>query len=161
MQFSATPEQGHPFEQDLNWLLHRVGASLGSAQDEIARRHGLGGIRSYVVLRTIAESNGWVQLALGKALGLDKSALTIVLDRLDEAGLITRRPVPGDRRARLCETTDKGSKLARSVAEEVAETEQQLLADLSPGDRATLVGLLRQLASGPFADSAPISGSCI
>jgi len=70
--------------------------------------------------------------------------------------------MPGARRrARLCEATDKGSKLAHTVAEEIAETEQQLLAHLSPGDRATLVGLLRQLAFGPFADSAPISGSCI
>ncbi len=156
------PDEGldHPFAGDLNWLLHRVGAVLGSAQDEVARRHGLG-IRGYVVLRTIAQSEGSSQLALGRDLGLDKTTLTAVLDRLEEAGLILRRPAPGDRRARVCEATAEGREVAGKAAEEIEATEQRLLAEMRPRDRDELVRLLRQLAFGPFADTAPISGSCI
>jgi len=150
----------HPFASDLNWLLHRVAASLGSAQDEVARRHGLG-IRDYVVLRTVASGAPTSQLALGKDLGLGKTTLTAVLDRLEGAGLVLRRPAAGDRRTRVCEATESGWELAGRVAHEIARTEDGLLSTHGPRERRLLVTLLRELAFGTFAGSAPISGSCI
>ncbi|MGW3150296.1 MarR family winged helix-turn-helix transcriptional regulator [Streptomyces sp. NPDC001177] len=151
----------HPFAKDLNWLLHRVAAALGSAEDQVASRYGLG-IRGYVVLRTISAGPETSQLTLGRNLGLDKTTLTAVLDRLETAGLIVRRPAPGDRRARICEATAQGREIARQVAEEIAETERRLLADhLGAQEYDALIGVLRRLAFGAFADAAPITGSCI
>ncbi|KUN18229.1 MarR family transcriptional regulator [Streptomyces corchorusii] len=158
---SAAQTSGeHPFATDLNWLLHRVAAGLGSAQDEVARRHGLG-VRDYVVLRTVAEGTPTSQLALGKDLGLDKTTLTAVLDRLEGAGLVVRRPSASDRRTRVCEATESGRDLADRAAKEIALTERELLAALKPQERRLLVTLLRDLAFGPFADAAPVTGSCI
>ncbi|GAB7102006.1 hypothetical protein JCM4814A_03200 [Streptomyces phaeofaciens JCM 4814] len=157
----ATDTMGeHPFASDLNWLLHRVAASLGSAQNEVARRHGLG-IRDYVVLRTVASGAPTSQLALGKDLGLGKTTLTAVLDRLEGAGLVLRRPAAGDRRTHVCEATETDWELAGRVAHEIARTEDGLLSTHGPRERRLLVTLLRELAFGTFAGSAPISGSCI
>ncbi|WP_331728447.1 MarR family transcriptional regulator [Streptomyces sp. NBC_01176] len=101
------------------------------------------------------------QLALGKDLGLDKTTLTAVLDRLEGAGLVVRRPSASDRRTRVCEATESGRDLADRAAKDVSLTEQELLVALKPEEHRLLVTLLRELAFGPFADAAPVSGSCI
>jgi DNA-binding MarR family transcriptional regulator len=150
----------HPFVNDLNWLVHRVGAGLGSALDAVAQRHGLG-IRAYVVLSTISSSGSRTQLMLGQQLGLDKTAVTDVLDRLEAGGWIVRVPAPDDRRARIAEATDAGSALATMLRSEMAETQQAILAKLPPGDEDRLKRLLHNLAFGPLADAPPLSGSCI
>jgi DNA-binding MarR family transcriptional regulator len=114
-----------------------------------------------VVLHSIATSPGSNQFELGRSLGLDKTTTTVVLDRLEDAGLIVRRPAPGDRRARVAEATGEGHEVARKVRKDVIDTERQLMAGMSDTDRAELVRLLQALAFGHFADAAPVSGSCI
>jgi DNA-binding MarR family transcriptional regulator len=157
---TEAPELAHPFANDLNWLLHRVAAGLGNVEDDVSRRHGLG-IRAFLVLSTIASSPPLTQLALGQQLGLDKTAVTSVLDRLEAGGWIIRLSAPGDRRARVPEATKKGRELATTVSSEIRDAEASILAALSPDDTEHLRTLLQRLAFGPFADAAPISGSCI
>jgi DNA-binding MarR family transcriptional regulator len=44
--------------------------------------------------------------ALARALGVTTGGVTTVLDRLERAGYVRRRPDPGDRRRQLVETTE-------------------------------------------------------
>jgi DNA-binding MarR family transcriptional regulator len=44
--------------------------------------------------------------ALARALGFTTGGVTTVLDRLERAGYVRRRPDPGDRRRQLVETTE-------------------------------------------------------
>src|SRR5438477_11064796 len=87
---------------DLNWLLHRAARRLGEALDSVAQQHGVG-IRGQLVLTALIEEPGRTQLALGAALGLDKTTLTSTLDKLEQAELVVRRPDPQDRRVRIPE----------------------------------------------------------
>lgn len=156
-----TPAAGsHPFSNDLNWLLHRVAAGLGSAEDDAARQEGLG-IRAYIVLATIAQSPPTTQLALGEQLGLDKTAVTSVLDRLEGAALILRRPAPGDRRVRYPEATEAGRAIAARIRVRVEQAEAVALTGLNEEERSQLALLLTRLARGPLVGSAQVGGSCI
>jgi DNA-binding transcriptional ArsR family regulator len=85
---------------DLTWLLHRCAQRMRGALDEAARERGLNGARDWIVLSAIAAGPRQTQLALAQALGLDKTTMTSLLDRLESAGLVTRYQDSRDRRAR-------------------------------------------------------------
>src|ERR687896_163076 len=65
------------------------------------------------------------------ALMLTSSGTTKRLDRLEQAGLITRAPDPDDRRGTLITLTDAGRDLIDSVTEAHLENERRLLAALT------------------------------
>jgi anionic cell wall polymer biosynthesis LytR-Cps2A-Psr (LCP) family protein len=79
---------------------------------------------------------------------LTSSGTTKRLDRLEQAGLITRAPDPDDRRATLITLTEAGHELIDAVTEAHLENERELLRALTPGDRRRLADLLRKLQLG-------------
>lgn len=82
---------------------------------------------------------------LFKSVMLTSGAMTNRLDRLESAGLITRKADPNDRRSSLVSLAAKGLKLIdRAVADHYAN-EQQLLGTLNKSERKTLTHLLRKL----------------
>jgi DNA-binding MarR family transcriptional regulator len=82
------------------------------------------------------------------ALMLTSSGTTKRLDRLEQAGLITRQPDPGDRRGTLIALTAAGRRLIDSATEAHLENERRLLDALSADDRRRLADLLRKLQLG-------------
>lgn len=142
----------------LNWLLHRAAQKLGAVAQESAARHGVT-TRGQLVLTALAsEDFQRTQLALGQALGLDKTTLTAELDRLERAGLIVRKPDPNDRRVRVPAITEQGRAVQGEVERLHADVEREFTADLSPEEAQTLHLLLRRLIS---SDHRPGSGSCL
>jgi DNA-binding MarR family transcriptional regulator len=82
---------------------------------------------------------------LMRATLLSSGGMTKRLDRLEEAGLIERRPDPDDRRGTRVRLTRRGkATIDRALATHVAN-EELLLADFSPAERAELDRLLRRL----------------
>ena len=141
---------------DLNWLLHRAAQKLGSAFQDEALGHGVS-IRGQLVLQALASDDFQrTQLALGAALGLDKTTLTSELDKLERDGLIVRQPDPRDRRVRTPVITDQGRALTTKVATALGEVEARFRADLSPAEFA----LLRELL-GRLINTDPVPGSCL
>jgi DNA-binding MarR family transcriptional regulator len=67
--------------------------------------------------------------ALARLLGFTTGGVTTVLDRLEKAGYIRRRPDPGDRRRQLVETT-----------EATAARDEKVFGDLIRGTRELLAG---------------------
>jgi DNA-binding MarR family transcriptional regulator len=82
------------------------------------------------------------------ALMLTSSGTTKRLDRLEQAGLITRGPDPEDRRATLITLTDAGLKLIDRATEAHLENERRLLGALTDADQRRLADLLRKLQLG-------------
>jgi DNA-binding MarR family transcriptional regulator len=71
--------------------------------------------------------------------------MTNRLHRLERAGLIERRPDPGDGRGRLVRLTARGRRLVDEIAPLHLENEERLLASLTREDRGALEDLLRRL----------------
>jgi len=131
---------------------------MRSAVDAQADLHGIN-LRDYIVLTALTTVEHVTQLALSEALGLDKTTMTLELDRLEKKGLIVRKPDPHDRRARLPQATATGRALRAKVAAAWAQTEGTLLSGLTSGQQRSLRVMLCQLIdAGP---GAHLAGSCV
>jgi DNA-binding MarR family transcriptional regulator len=76
---------------------------------------------------------------------LSSGGMTKRLDRLEDAGLVERRPDPSDRRGTLVGLTKKGQDLVEAALLTHVGNEERLLQALSAGERRTLDELLRKL----------------
>lgn len=97
------------------------------------------------VLVLIAANPGLSQSALGRALGLDRSTVVGVIDRLERRGLVVRARAPGDRRSYALKLSAKGEALRREVARRVRVHERRVTRGLSETERRILVELLRRI----------------
>ena len=135
----------------------RVGTDLGWALGTIKRAYveaaaGVvadvpGGARGYLVLATAGRGEPSSQLALAQHLGVNRTVMTYLLDDLERAGLVERRPDPTDRRARRVAITDSGRALLHEVKDRLRRAEDELLGPLDEQERAALRTLLERLAT--------------
>jgi DNA-binding MarR family transcriptional regulator len=106
-----------------------------------------GGPRGYQVLSAAAQSKVGTQLALAQHLGVDRTVMTYLLDDLEQAGLIERRPDPEDRRARRIVPTPAGVRLLVTLDRRLRAVEDGLLAPLDDESRRQFRDHLRGLAT--------------
>jgi DNA-binding MarR family transcriptional regulator/GNAT superfamily N-acetyltransferase len=94
------------------------------------------------VLYELAHHDDLAAKEIGVELGLDPGYLSRIVQSFDEKGLITRKPLPSDRRQVCLNLTAKGrqtfAKLNLNSQNEVAA----MLAALSPGDARRLTGAM-------------------
>ena len=83
--------------------------------------------------------------ALVSALLLSSGAMTNRLDRLQEAGLLIRKPNPDDRRSVVVSLTPTGLRVIKAVLADYLAKLEQLLSPLAAADRKHLATLLRQM----------------
>lgn len=79
---------------------------------------------------------------------LSSGGMTKRLDRLEDAGLVERRPDPSDRRGTLVGLTKQGRELVDAALVTHVGNEERLLQPLSASERHALDELLRKLLSG-------------
>jgi DNA-binding MarR family transcriptional regulator len=84
--------------------------------------------------------------------------MTNRIDRLEQAGLVTRMPDPADGRSSLVVLTSKGRGLVDRMIERHAKNELKLLSSLTTRERTALARLLRTLLLS-FDDRPPSKGS--
>jgi len=65
------------------------------------------------ILFLLMERDGRIMSELGQALGVDNSAITGLVDRLEKAGLVARKLNPDDRRSLIIYITPGGRKEAK------------------------------------------------
>lgn len=132
-------------DEDLGELCGRATRRLAKAERPLLDQHGLS-MWQYIVLTALAREPARSQLELSRAIDYDKTRLIALLDELEAAGLITRRPDPNDRRARLVSLTPEGTRRRAAARGAIREMEEGVLADLDPTTRSLLRKGLRHLA---------------
>jgi DNA-binding MarR family transcriptional regulator len=88
---------------------------------------------------------------LAETLMVTTGAMTNVLDRLEQAGLIRRERNPADRRSVIVQATETGVSLWHTAVNELGEQEADVVATLSRREQEQLNRLLRKLLAG-FGD---------
>jgi DNA-binding MarR family transcriptional regulator len=132
-------------ESDLGWALSTVTRSyLRIAAEAVADLPG--GPRGYQVLSTAARGDAGTQLAMAQRLGVDRTVMTYLLDDLEKAGLVERKPDPSDRRARRVLLTEDGTARLCDVERRLRRVEDHVLGPLDPAERDTLRTLLQRVA---------------
>jgi DNA-binding MarR family transcriptional regulator len=102
------------------------------------------------VLATLRRSGSPYALtptALYEATMVTSGAITNRLDRLENSGLISRAPHPGDRRGVVVQLTDKGRALIDEAVTAHVANEHQILSGLTKEEQDTLAKLLAKLVS--------------
>jgi DNA-binding MarR family transcriptional regulator len=98
------------------------------------------------VLVLIAANAGLSQSALGAALGLDRSTVVGVIDRLERRGLVLRAPAPSDRRSYALKLTEKGETVRQEMVRRVRSHERRIARRLSGGERDRLMAFVKLIA---------------
>ena len=80
------------------------------------------------------------------ALGVDQSTISRHVARLEDAGLVLRRPDPDDRRVSLLEVSPKGSGRHAALQSARREAIAEVMRDWSRDEQLRLAGDLRRLA---------------
>jgi DNA-binding MarR family transcriptional regulator len=106
-----------------------------------------GGPRGYQILSAAAQGTVGSQLALAQHLGVDRTVMTYLLDDLEAAKLIERRPDPTDRRARRVVATKLGTELLATLNDRLRAAEADVLAPLDGEARETFRAQVRLLAT--------------
>ncbi|MFC5800647.1 MarR family winged helix-turn-helix transcriptional regulator [Streptomyces formicae] len=131
--------------------LHRIAAG------KLLRRLGLYPGQEMVMMH-LWETGPVRQSDLIKAVALDPSTVTKMLQRLEQSGHVRRRPDPADRRAVLVEATGASCALNADVARAWSELEDHTLAGLDPAERAELIRLLAKVEANLCREAAECQG---
>jgi DNA-binding MarR family transcriptional regulator len=99
------------------------------------------------ILWVIKESNGLSQQALGEKLGMFPSRLVVLLDELEQRGLIERRDNPADRRSYALHLTRAGLESWVQIARIRHEHHNAICAALDESERAQLIEFLTRIAA--------------
>jgi len=84
----------------------------------------------YGVLMCLWDENGQTARQLADRLSLDGSTMTGLLDRMEQKGLIEKRPDPTDRRALQVLLTEKANELRYSLPQAIDLANKKALANM-------------------------------
>lgn len=105
---------------------------LGGARESIEDVPG--GPRGFQVLAIAAAGSCRNQASIAETLGLDRTVMTYLVDDLERAALVERRPDPADRRSRQVVLTDAGRATYDTAQATLGRVERQVLAALGDED---------------------------
>lgn len=125
--------------------IHRIGDLLRAELIALYQRYGLGE-GEFDVLATLRRSGAPYELTPGDIARhtiVTSGAVSKRVDRLQAAGLVTRRGAEHDRRIRVVALTSTGRQLIDEAFTAHLDNEHRLLETLSHDDRATLDTILQ------------------
>src|SRR6185312_3139920 len=96
--------------------------------------------------------------ALARLLGFTTGGVTTVLDRLEKARYIRRRPDPGDRRRQLVETTEATAARDEEVFGDLIRGTRNLLADYTDDELLVIRGFLDRVRQLTAAHADALGG---
>jgi DNA-binding MarR family transcriptional regulator len=98
------------------------------------------------ILRVVHTSGGISQQSLAEHLRILPSRLVVLIDELEERGMVERRADPADRRSYALYLSDKGRDTIKAIGRVARDHQDALLASLSTQERDLLSSLLLRVA---------------
>ena len=92
-----------------------------------------------------SDTTGLSQRRIGELLGVNRSIMVKLVDRLEADGLVRRDRDPADRRNYALRTTERGKAMIAEMNRGANKGEAELTAQLSPAERVRLAELLRRV----------------
>jgi MarR family transcriptional regulator, transcriptional regulator for hemolysin len=127
----------------LGFVINDVARLMRKRFEQRARAASLGLTRAQAaVLANLARQEGINQVSLAQILELEPITLARLLDRLQAARLIERRPDPKDRRAHLLYLTEAAYPLLDRIFALAAEVHEDALARVAEPQRGLLLDTL-------------------
>ncbi|MEU6366813.1 MarR family winged helix-turn-helix transcriptional regulator [Streptomyces sp. NPDC046931] len=133
--------------------MHReLTAFARRARASAARMHPELSLVSYTLLGHLEQSGGCRATDLADHYALDKSTVSRQVTALERAGLLERRPDPGDHRVQVLHLTQAGTRILAQVTESRREAFRERLAGWPEEDLRRFAGYLLRYNSTTPAD---------
>jgi MarR family 2-MHQ and catechol resistance regulon transcriptional repressor len=142
-----------PGERRLLRAYLRAVALAEPLQRELAARHGLS-LGDLHAVRTLARMGEVPVSRYGAELGVPRSTVTNLVDRLERSGLVDRLACPTDRRVTLVRLAEAGQKVVDDVVFLLDSDLARRLSRLDSQSQAALADLLERVAATPPDTSA-------
>ena len=107
-------------------------------------RHGLGATE-FAVLEALYHKGPLLVGEVSSRILLTSGSTTYVVDKLEQRGLVSRRPCESDRRALYVELTDEGRALIAGIFPDHAKAVEAAMSGLSIDEQRELIALLKRL----------------
>jgi len=108
------------------------------------------------LLDWIAAADGCGVQDIAEGLGLTPPTVSVGVKRLEEAGLLKRKPNPQDKRAVQFFLTAKGRALRKQSQEFRHKKLEMILTGLNPEEQETLLGLLAKAIQSAESKNKPL-----
>lgn len=131
-------------EKSIGFLINDVKRLMRRNLDRRAQDLGLPQAQ-WRALAFLSRQEGVKQITLADTLEVQPITLARLIDRLEEAGLVTRRPDPDDRRAVRLYLTPEAQPLLDQMWQRAAKTQEDAMADLSAPERDNLITSLQKI----------------
>ncbi len=131
---------------DLRWIVGQI--QHGYLAASVSAIGSLpGGLKGFYVLGAAVEGTAHNQIEVARRFSIDRTVMVRLVDEMERAGLVERRPDPADRRARMIIATERGVQEHERVRLRLRTVDDHVLAPLAPADRAVFIGLARLVAA--------------
>jgi DNA-binding MarR family transcriptional regulator len=150
----SDPPQDRRRPPDFGFLTGLIGYQLRRAQVAVFQ-HFADAFRELDItpgqlgtLVLVHANPGLSQSALGAALGIDRSTVVPLIDRLEARELVVRARSPTDRRSHALRLGPAGEQLLAEAERRVRAHEDAIAHRLSEAERRTLIELLAKIGPG-------------
>jgi DNA-binding MarR family transcriptional regulator len=135
----------------LGYLLKHAHLALEGYTDAALARFGITS-RDLGALRVIAGGEAKSQQDVAGILGVDRTSMVALLDALEQAGLVARRPSEQDRRRNVIELTKPGREIFAQAEQSSLAVEKDFVGVLGDEGASDLRRALRTLVGSAAAD---------
>ena len=150
----ANETDAYGLHSSTGYWVNRLAHSMDEVFQARLSEHGITrGL--WPILAALHRGDASTPAEVARFVGLDASAVTRLLDRLEEKGLLARRPNGSDRRSVMLELTAEGKELFPKLAACSKETKEKFLQGVTQEDAATLLRIIKKMldnADGPVKE---------
>lgn len=132
-------------------LNDRIGVKIANVRNSIRNEMELAltpyeiSTTQFVILLKLCEKDRMTQKDLAIETNYKQSALTLILDKLEEKGLVVREAKKNDRRAYLITITQKGREFETILQNVANELEKKFLEGISPKQKEEFISVLDKI----------------
>lgn len=124
--------------------VHRVAQLIQQRIDQDIRDRGLTRL-SWMAAAHVEDSPGLTITDLAGRLEVGRATAGQLVDRMVQGGWVERSPSPDDRRLQIVTATPRAKAVLEELAPRQSALEDEILQDLTPGERRILLALLERI----------------
>ena len=151
-----TPHPVSPLDAHLGFWMRFVSNQVSAEFAQAVQARGVS-VSEWVALRTLYDEPAATHATLMAALGMTKGAVSKVVSRLQDKGLVTRASHAADARAQVLALTRAGRALVPALARDADANDERFFGHLSAKQRRELMALLQRMVQLHQPGQVPVA----
>ena len=145
-----------PLSAHLGFWMRFVSNQVSAEFERAVEARGVS-VSEWVALRTLYDQADATHASLVAALGMTKGAVSKVVSRLQDKGLVTRASHAADARAQVLALTRAGRALVPALARDADANDDRFFGHLSAGQRRDLMAALQEMVRLHRLERIPVA----